>query len=352
MNESIESGSQEITFRELLISTKALVIHVKSKWRLLLFAGILGSTLGFTYSFLKKPVYKAELSFATEDEETGGLGAYANIASQFGFDLGSSGGGVFSGENLLELMKSRLLLQQTLLSTVEIDGRKQLLANIFAEVNGHTKHWKSKKELSTFSFLNTKNSRLKDSLLGEFSEALLKKHISVVKIDKKLDIVKLTVESKNENFSKYFAESLLENVVDFYVKTKTKKAIENIEILQKQTDSVRRELNRAISGVATSSDVNPNSNPALQILRVPSQKRTVDVQANSAILQELVKNLEIAKISLRRATPLVQIIDMPILPLEKKAISKLTGALIGLLISVILAIGFVLITKGIRSLNI
>ena len=53
----------------------------------------------------------------------------------------------------------------------------------------------------------------------------------------------------------------------------------------------------------------------MNVKRVPSVNRQVDVQANTAILTELVKNLELAKVDLRKETPLIQIIDTPILPL-------------------------------------
>jgi uncharacterized protein involved in exopolysaccharide biosynthesis len=48
----------------------------------------------------------------------------------------------------------------------------------------------------------------------------------------------------------------------------------------------------------------------------------VDVQANTAILTQLVANLEISKVSLRKETPLIQVIDRPILPLDKARVSK------------------------------
>ncbi len=62
-----------------------------------------------TYAWSKKPIYKAELSFALQDEKSGGgLDSALGLASQFGIDLdGGGAGGEFSGDNLLELMKSR-----------------------------------------------------------------------------------------------------------------------------------------------------------------------------------------------------------------------------------------------------
>lgn len=42
----------------------------------------------------------------------------------------------------------------------------------------------------------------------------------------------------------------------------------------------------------------------------------IDVQANSAIYQELLKQLELAKVTHRNNMPLIQVIDSPNYPLE------------------------------------
>ncbi|MEQ6329301.1 hypothetical protein VLF92_13400, partial [Pseudomonas chengduensis] len=54
-----------------------------------------------------------------------------------------------------------------------------------------------------------------------------------------------------------------------------------------------------------------------------------DVQANSAIYGEIVKNLEVSKISLRQETPLIQVIDKPVLPLFVDRLGKLKAILVG-----------------------
>jgi uncharacterized protein involved in exopolysaccharide biosynthesis len=51
-------------------------------------------------------------------------------------------------------------------------------------------------------------------------------------------------------------------------------------------------------------------NPALNVRRAPSARKQVDVQANTAILTELVKQSELAKV-IAQETPLIQVIDRP-----------------------------------------
>ncbi len=346
----------EISLKEVILKLQEWWKYLLSKWLTIFVAGLLGGAIGLTYAYLKKPIYKAELSFALEDEKSGGsLGGALGLASQFGFDL-SGGGGAFSGDNLLELMKSRSMVEKTLLTTVAVKEGKQTLAELYINFNDLRESWNNKPELNNIHFLpdadRTKFSLQQDSLLGEFHKALIKDNLSVDKIDKKLSIISVKVNSKNELFSKYFTEVLVKEVADFYVDTKIKKSSQNVSILQHQTDSVRRELNSAISGVAAAIDANPNPNPSRQVLRVPSQRRQVDAQANQAILTELVKNLEISKVSLRKETPLIQVIDRPILPLEKEKVGKLKGIFIGSFSFGILIILYLVIQKILKETNV
>lgn len=345
-------NSDEISLKELILKLIGWWHYLLSKWKIILIAGILGGALGLTYSILKKPIYSATLSFALQDEKSSaGLSGALGLASQFGIDLGGGGaGGEFSGDNLLELMKSRSMVENTLLTAISVNGKNETLAELYISFNNFRDNWKDKPTLENIRFLpyadHSKFTLKQDSLLGVFHKTLIKNNLTVDKLDKKLSIIKLQVNSTNELFSKYFAEVLAKVVSDFYVETKTKKGIQNVAILQRQTDSVRHALNTAISGVAISADVNPNPNPLRQSLRVPSQRRQVDVQANTIILSELVKNLEIAKMSLLQETPLIQVIDRPILPLEKERFGKAKGLIIGGIMGVFLIV-FVMFSKKI-----
>jgi uncharacterized protein involved in exopolysaccharide biosynthesis len=70
-------------------------------------------------------------------------------------------------------------------------------------------------------------------------------------------------------------------------------------------------------------------NLALNVSREIPARRQVDVQANTAILTELVKQSELAKVILRKDTPLIQVIDAPILPLKKEKFGKAWGIVLG-----------------------
>jgi hypothetical protein len=343
-------NKDEISLKELIEKGKEWYDYLLSQWRIIVLAGFVGAILGLTYSFIKKPVYTATLSFALEDEKSGGgLGGALGLASSFGFDLGGGGGNIFSGSNLTELFKSRKMVEQTLLTPVEVNGKIISLAEMYIQIENWRDKWDNKPKLKGIQFLPNPNrnyfTRVHDSIFGVIYKDLSKNSLSVAQKDKKIDIISIDVSTTNELFSKYFCEALARQVGQFYVETKSKKARMNMAILQKQTDSIRGELNSAITGVAVANDNTFGLNPALNVRRAPSARRQVDVQANTAILTELVKQTELAKVTLRKETPLIQVIDRPILPLENNKVGKFKGIVFGgllgsFLILFILAINF------------
>lgn len=324
----------EISLKELVEKLKEWYSFLLSKWKIILLTGIVGGTLGLTYSFVKKPVYTATLSFALEDEKSGGgLGGALGLASSFGLDLGGSGGGIFTGSNLAELFKSRSMVEKTLLSPVSSKGKIISLAEMYIENNDWREKWKADPSLSTIQFLPNANrkyfTREQDSILGVMYGNLSKSGLAVAQKDKKISIISIDVSSTSEYFAKYFCETLAKRVGEFYVETKSKKARMNMAVLERQVDSIRSELNGAITGVAIANDNTFNLNPAMNVRRTPSARRQVDVQANTAILTELVKQSELAKVTLRKETPLIQVIDRPILPLSRENFGKIRGIISG-----------------------
>ena len=337
--------NDEITLKELLEKAKEWYSYLLSQWKIIVLAGAVGAAIGLTYSIFKKPVYTATLSFALEDEKSGsgGLGSALGLASSLGLDLGGgSGGGAFSGANLTELFKSRTMVEQTLMQPI-LNGNDTIsLAELYIQTKEWRKVWNEKPKLKTIQFppLTKRKyfTREHDSIMGKMYEDLSKTSLTVAQKDKKISIISIDVKSENEGFAKAFTETLAKQVSDFYVATKSKKARMNMAILQKQTDSIRAELNGAITGVAVANDNTFMLNPALNVNRAPSAKRQVDVQANTAILTELVKQTELAKVTLRKETPLIQVIDRPILPLPKEHFGNAKGIIFGSVLIMFIAV--------------
>jgi hypothetical protein len=352
--------NDEISLKELILKIKEWFAYLKSKWKTIFLAGIIGGVIGLTIAWLDKPTYKATLTFAMEDDKGGGggLSGALGIASSFGIDLGGANvGGAFAASNLTELMKSRLIVEKVLLSPTLINGKITTLAEYYIQINDLRKAWKKKPALKNIHFLVNDDRSLytlqQDSILKEIHKDLIDKdHLSIMQKDKKVTILSIEVTSEDEQFSKIFCESIAKETSDFYIETKSKRARLNANVLQKQVDSVRFELNGAITGVATETDNVYNLNPAFNIKGAPTKKKQIDVQANTAILTNLVVQLELAKITLRKETPLIQLIDRPTFPLTKEKLGIFITFIWGIIFSSFFTILYLIIRKQFKNLYV
>jgi hypothetical protein len=350
----------EISLKELILKIREWWRYLLSKWVIIFIFGVLGGILGFVYAYFKKPVYTATTTFVLEDEKgSGSLGNLAGLASMAGFDLGGSGGGIFQGDNILSLYKSRTMLEQTLLTQIEVDGKKLLLVERYIAFNKLKEKWADKPNLAKFQFIqdtsqraaSLKPNRLRDSILGVIVADINKTYLSVGKPDKKLSTIEVTVTANDEVFAKVFNDELVKNVNEFYVNTKTKKTLQNVKILQHKTDSVRSVMNGAIYTTVAVADATPNLNPTRQVKRVaPAQRAQFSAETNKAVLSEMMKNLEITKMALLKETPLIQVIDQPVYPLKKEKLGIVKGTIIGAFVLGFLAVILLIFRLIIKSL--
>ncbi len=324
--------TDEISLKELIQQIGETWAYLKTQWVKLLLMGFLGGLGGFFYAKYQKPEYTAKLTFALAEggDKVGGLGS---IASQFGVDLGGSSGGAFSGENLLELMKSRLLIEKTLLTAVDSCGKQKLLINQYIDFH-KPKNPKPRKPTDPVAVAFTADkvdqerfSLAQDSFLGKVCADLAKDHLTVSKVDKKLAIVSVTFKGKDEWFAKHFTQVLTQNVTEFYVETKTRQMRKNVTMMEHKVDSVKQALGRAMYGVA--SEVDGNQFLVRGVAKVPQAKKQLEIQVLSTMYGELLKNLELSRALMAKDQPLIQLIDQPRFPLEKKKMSKLMTALGG-----------------------
>jgi len=335
----------EVSIQDLKVICKNWFNYLLSKWHIFVLVGVLSAALGIFYAWVQKPTYTAEITFAPENDK-GAIGMYAGLAAQFGLDLGSGGNGVFEGENLMWLLTSKMLIEKALFSPVSLNNSNQLLIDYYINLTIR----EDKREDPVFKTVTFKDykpgNRIADSLLSVITKDVAN-NLVVEKLDKKVDIIVARMTSEDELFSKAFVEQIVNNGIQYYIDYKSGKTKENVLILQRQTDSVRNSLSGGIVSVAASSDLNVN--PIRNIGRASTQKKQVDVQVNGQLYAELLKQLELSKIALRKETPLIQIIDKPRLPLEKNKLGRLKGGVIFAFIGTIVAIFFFTIKHAFRS---
>ncbi|MES2691372.1 MAG: GNVR domain-containing protein [Bacteroidota bacterium] len=339
----MKPDNDKITLKDFVLTAKDWISYVVAKWKLVVITGMLCGAGFFTYALLKNKVYLAELTFALE-EKGSGMGAYAGIASQFGIDLGKNEGGAFIGDNILELFRSQLIIEKSLLSVVEIDKEKELLVNRYIRFNQLQKTWEGEPGLAGIKFtpeqLRKDYSRAQDSILHAITRRIKEQNLIADKLDKRLSIMSIRFRSEDELFAKLFVEVLAANVHEFYIESKTYKMRNNLNILQFRVDSVKSALDQEMFNVAVNQD--NNINPVMAKGKVGIVKKQMSVQLLTAMYTELIKNLEMSKLTLMHEEPLIQVIDTPVLPLSFTKPGKLSSLVIGGILGGIAGILFII----------
>ena len=318
-SESNMPNEEKISLKNVFQGFKQWLVFIMDKRKKILYGSLITLALLLSYNYLKSPVYYANTSFVLENDASASLGSLSSLASMSGINTSSlmSASNLFQIDNIQELYRSNNMLRQTLLEDVTINGKSQKLIDYFAKAQILEKKWvKEKVYLKDFYKHEKLYSRAQDSVLKEAIKLIKKDFLIVGKPNRNTSILNVGFKHKDEVFTKIFNEVLVNKVNSFYYKTQTKKTAFNLNVLQVQTDSVKRLLDMSFLALAEIDQNIPNLNPLVKTAKVPYQKAMANLQANQAIYLEVVKQLELAKVTHRNKTPLIQIIDKPSFPLE------------------------------------
>jgi hypothetical protein len=325
-----ETKQEEIGLKELILKSKDWISYLWGyKWRII-FAGLFGGLLGFTYAkYLSKPTYISTLSF-TMEQKNGSGGALGGLASSLGLSEigGASSSGMFGGENILHLMKSNRIIHQSLKEPQkELNGDHLLnfyLKNHFGKLINDKKS-KIKlypKRLDSVSF-----DRAQDSLLLAITKTIRESQILADRQDKKTSIIKLEVQDLNEEWAYLFSKALVKNAIDLYLEIKIGKLLRTEQELTQKKDSIRSLLDGSISTLAYETDINVHT-PLLRH-KTTQVKKQIDVEVLRGMYASLIQNLEMTKFQRAQEEPIIEIIDEPIMPLAFSRKSKLLYFLLG-----------------------
>lgn len=330
------NNQEEVSFKDIIKRIQQIVKYLLSKWLIIVVVGILGGLLGLVYASVTKPKYKATLNFVLSTGSS--TGRFTGLANQFGLSLGDDNDNVFSGDNIITLMKSRRMVQQVLFKKPA--NSIESLLNVFIRDNKLNEGWqKNARTKNAYPFPDdpSKMTLVQDSLFRTIYNSVQKDMLNVLKPEIDQSIYAVTTTSKNPEFSYYLTKYLVAVTSAFYIDTKTSTAKQNLDMLQKEADSLRNVLGGAITAAGSQTDYTFNLNPAFQVQRSGAQQSQARAAALGQAYGQVLQNLEIAKITLQKETPLYQVIDEPTLPLEATKPGRLTSIIIGGFLGGILA---------------
>jgi hypothetical protein len=339
---------------------------ISANFKLVLIVVLIGAALGLAYSIFKPVRYNAEITFSVEDSKSIGGGLLSSLGGSIGMDIGSlagSGNGVLSGDNVLSLLKSKSMMAECLKTLYPIgnnnsstnaaaDSNKQsaianyTIADRYADVYGLREKWAGNEKIGRAIYFGQpdQNVRLQDSLLKLIIKRIEEKELSVVKPDKKLSFFSIAINTKDELMSLMITKGIIKIATDFYVDAKVGRLKNNIERLEKRTDSISSLLNQQTYSATEDARLLLNVNPADINAPVYSEISQRDKMVLTTIYAELMKNLEVSKAALIQETPTVQIVDQTGFPLERIETEWYEGILLGVILS-LLAITSILLFR-------
>jgi hypothetical protein len=325
---------------ETIDKLKLLLKFYLNNYKIILVSIFISLAFSSIYYIWEKPRFQADTTFVLMESGGSKGGSLASLTSQFGIDIGGLGGqsSIFSGDNIFDIFKTKSIVEKVLLTKYDSTNSTTLmdiyLQNLYKRRFLKFAEVKIPVTYNNYTLESTPD-RLKDSLLDVVYNLVINSNIKIDKLNKKGSIIKLTVDSKDEKFSKIFNERLIEEVKKMYYKIKNSNTQENINKLQYKADSLELILNSKSIQTANAQVINVN--PALKKIAVPSELKQKDLTIVMAIYGEVIKNLEFSKMTQAQQTPIFQVLDTPKYPLfnSKLHLNKLLviGFGAGLLIS-------------------
>ena len=129
-NKNQQQIERETSIPTLMPFIKDFIVFALKKWWIFFILCFLGGLAGFLYAKNQNPVFKSRLTFALDEGGSKGIGGLASLASQFG--LSSSGSNdVFAGDNILQILKSRTIIERVLLSVDTFNNNTYTLIDYY-----------------------------------------------------------------------------------------------------------------------------------------------------------------------------------------------------------------------------
>ena len=316
-----------------------IISLIKKKIKIICIVGLLGGVLAFTYAYLGKPVYKANLNFmiASNSGSTGLSSQLAGLAGVLGVGNSNIGSSLL---RMTELTASDKIITNAIFKTVEIDGSEDFIINHLIKLEELDKSWNKSEDtfMHNISFKeNIKDKVVSELSLGQRSALKTVKEMIVPKSgmdgiisrfsDTKTGIIYLEASHINETLAIELVNSVYEELLYFYTQESYVNAQTKVNALIKKVDSIQTELNRVQNIVGSTSD--KTLGLILKEDKVDLKHFLVQEQILTIMYGEAQRNLETFRVIKDTENPPLTLLDYPFSPITPSAKSKLYYLIFG-----------------------
>ena len=344
------NNSEYISLKAIIKEARDYFLEVLSSWKTVFLISAVSAMYFGVRNYYEDDKYVAKLSYMLEDSEAGGPASLTGLLGSFGF--GSSKG--LNRDKLVELSRSDLIIRQTMLDEVVINGHTDLLANHMISVYEYDKSWSRKSDhpLNGFSFkidsiekltLNDHRAmkQLKSRIVGSPSTGV--EGVLSTGYNEDSGILNLTAVSRNPELSIAICNLLYHNLDSFFVFKTIERQKQNYEVIKAKTDSLTAVLEQTEYALAKFKD--SERNLFRRVDKIEERRLENKSKMLYLALGKALENLEIADYSLKYQTPILSVIDQPHLPIGNSKKPLLFDLILGAIFGGILAIVFIVSRK-------
>jgi hypothetical protein len=301
----------EISIEEFSEKVKAKYNKVRKHWMGILIVSILFGLAGWFYAKQLPEYYAANILFilSSSDKQQSQDNL---IAQQLGLgQKGGNGEGLYTVQNFLGLLVHSKMIRETLLLPYPTENTHTFASKYMALAG------ENKRGIFTTKEPYNPNNKEQISLLRSIAEQI-RPALVVKPAEDGTSFTQFSGRFENEEFAKYFTESLLNYTLSFYVEGKTKEIKNNIRQIEERKDSLLRLLTIKSRRIANQQVQSIDLNPAYSSAMVEGQIMSNEGEFLSKLYAESVASLEVVKSELRQQTPLFTVIEGAEYPLEQE----------------------------------
>ncbi len=355
--QNMEISDDEVSLKELILKLQEFFFEILKYWKWVVGITALCVAL-FLYNAITEPVtYPAQLTFMINEDE--------------GNPLRGLGGGVlgalmpkgkkneFNLAKIIELSKSRSIMQRALFKKGVIEGNEDFIANhLIREYDFHDE-WESDTtgQLKDFLFVHDSIPLFTDVdnrvvkvlhglIIGDPINGI--DPIFEATADEDSGIMKLSINTTSQALTIEFLNAAYDYLSHFYIERAIEKHSRTFRIMEAKADSIQGELRMAEKNLADFLDGNR------RLVVVKGELDKIRLQRKAEVLNamyiEIIKNLETADFALKTKVPYVQELDKPIPPLRAKEESKFKAIILGGFLGGFLSCGFIIGRKVLRDI--
>ena len=310
------------------ISVLSILAVLLRERRVILACAGLMAVLALVFALSKQRTYSANFSFVPQQTQDPSLAGLASLAGQFGVSLGGSSAGGASPQLYADLLKTREVLVPIAKDTFVTSAKGERVS------------------MAAFFEISGSDSRV----VMEKTLRKLRAIISASVATRTTGMVSVTVSTRSPSVSLQIAQRLMNGVNDFYLGTRRTQASEERRFTEGRLAAARVSLRAAEDALERFLLTNRqfSSSPQLTFQRDRLQR---EVSLQQQIVVVLAQGYEEARIREVRDTPVITVIEHPILAAQSDPRGSLVTLIIGTVLGLFLGVIVALLRNVLRRLR-